>query len=118
MNKTTIGCLVSVLAVALFGSLAFNMMLSIALVGDAAAMAGEREPLMEKIVEGAKAASTAKIVQIDLDGVISSMGQEGFLSAALPSVDGIKRSLEQAVGDAAVKAIVLRINSPGGEDSF
>jgi protease-4 len=115
MNKTSIGCLVAVLAVALLGSLVFNMILSAAIVGDAAGMVERREPLVEKIVEEAKAASTAKIVQIDLDGVISSMGQEGFLSTALPSVDGIKRSLEQAVADAEVKAIVLRINSPGGE---
>jgi len=115
MNKTTIGCFVAVLAVALLGSLAFNMFLSIALVGDAAGMVERREPLMEKIVEEAKASSTAKIVQIDLDGVISSMGQEGFLSTALPSVDAIKRSLEQAVTDVEVKAVVLRINSPGGE---
>jgi protease-4 len=40
---------------------------------------------------------------------------EGLFSAGLPMVDMLKRSLEQAVKDKNVKAIVLRVNSPGGE---
>jgi protease-4 len=115
MNKTTFGCLVAALAVALLVSVGFNFVLSLALVGDAVAAAEQREPLMEKVVEPAKNGSTAKIVKIDLEGVISSMGEEGIFSSALPSVDGIKRALEQAMEDVEVKAIVLRVNSPGGE---
>lgn len=115
MNKTTFGCLIAALAAALLLSVGFNMMLSMALVGQEAGLAEGRVPLLEKVVVEAQKESKTKIVQIDLDGVISSMGVEGFLSTALPSVEAIKRSLEQAVEDGDVKAIVLRVNSPGGE---
>lgn len=60
--------------------------------------------------------SADRIVRIDLDGIImsGSMGDSLF-SAGLPMVETFKRSLEQAIKDPRVKAIILRINSPGGE---
>jgi protease-4 len=60
-------------------------------------------------------AADQKVVQIDLDGVISSVGAEGLLGAALSSVESIKSQIEQAEADDRVKAVVLKINSPGGE---
>lgn len=62
------------------------------------------------------ARSSDRIVRIDLEGIImsGSMG-EGFLSPGAPMVETFKRSLEQAVKDPKVKAIVIRVNSPGGE---
>lgn len=115
MNKTVFGCLIAALVTALLFSVGFNMMLSMALVGEGVAMAQKQEPLVEKILEEAKGTTTAKIVRIDLEGVISSMGDQGLLAAALPSLETLKRSLAQAADDAEVKAIVLRVNSPGGE---
>jgi len=115
MNKTVFGCLVAALVLALLASMGFNFVLSMALVGEAATMAEKPEQLMEKVVVEASKTSTDKIVHIDLEGVISSMGGDGLFAAALPSIGTLKRALEQAVTDPLVKAIVLRVNSPGGE---
>ncbi len=115
MNKTTCGCLVAALVVALFLSVGFNFFQSVVLMGSGASVQETKEPLHEKLEVAGRANSTAKIVHLDLEGIISSMSTGGFLEEALPSVDGIKRELEQAVEDSEVKAIVLRINSPGGE---
>ena len=54
-----------------------------------------------------------KIVEIDLNGVIGFDGDESGNGGGM--VAGIKDQLDQAVADKHVKAIVLRINSPGGE---
>ena len=54
-----------------------------------------------------------KIVEIDLNGVIGFDGDESGNGAGM--VAAIKDQLDQAVADKHVKAIVLRINSPGGE---
>ncbi|MBC8096810.1 MAG: signal peptide peptidase SppA [Akkermansiaceae bacterium] len=53
-----------------------------------------------------------KIVVIDVDGIITSraMDQSGFTM-----VDLIKTQLERAQDDSKVKAVVLRVDSPGGE---
>jgi protease-4 len=68
--------------------------------------------LSEAIVQGEPSTRT-KIAVIYISGIISST-EDGF-----PSEEGmvgyIKDQLEQAVDDDHVKAIILRINSPGGE---
>lgn len=51
-----------------------------------------------------------KIAQIDVEGVIMSSAGRG-----LSMVDEIKGLLEHAVNDENVAAIVVRVNSPGGE---
>ncbi|MBL9114132.1 MAG: signal peptide peptidase SppA [Verrucomicrobiaceae bacterium] len=72
--------------------------------------------LRETIVQEGTAHSPDKIVQIDLDGIISSGEMPvGLLGHEQSMVDSIKRQLNQAKSDAKVKGIVLRINSPGGE---
>lgn len=52
-----------------------------------------------------------KIAHIDLEGIISSSANRSGKSM----VDDFATHLEAAVDDAKVKAIVIRINSPGGE---
>ncbi len=65
------------------------------------------DPFQELELKPAKSPGTgARIAQIDLDVVISG---EGDL------VMDIERQLTQAVDDPTVKAVVLRIDSPGGE---
>ncbi|MBL9152673.1 MAG: signal peptide peptidase SppA [Verrucomicrobiales bacterium] len=56
-----------------------------------------------------------KIAHIDLDGVITSMADFGFGATGLSMVDQVKAELKQALENDDVKAIVLRVNSPGGE---
>ncbi|MCA8964500.1 MAG: signal peptide peptidase SppA [Planctomycetes bacterium] len=74
-----------------------------------------KKRMSEVTVESPKAATRDKIVHIDLDGIISSVEMSGLFSDAMPSMSSIKHALEQAVEDKNVKAVVLRINSPGGE---
>jgi protease IV len=66
----------------------------------------------ERYVEGLRSAHD-KIAVIDLTGVISYEGDDP--SNAEGMVGDIKDQLDQAVADKHVKAIVVRIDSPGGE---
>lgn len=59
--------------------------------------------------------SGPKIAHIDLEGMITSTANFGFGGTGESMVDRMKTGLEKAVKDDDVKAIVLRINSPGGE---
>ncbi|WP_395745330.1 signal peptide peptidase SppA [Prosthecobacter sp.] len=121
MSNKSYGCLIALLLLALVVSLGLNVgqflgKLNID-VGTEAGISSARPKrrLHEVTVESPKQATHDKIVHIDLEGVISSMHVGGLFAEAMPSVDTIKDSLEQAVNDKNVKAIVLRVNSPGGE---
>lgn len=69
------------------------------------------EPLQEKEVAGAGA---DKIVLMDLSGMISEEEKGTALVSEPNLVAQIKEELKKAARDPAVKAVVLRINSPGG----
>lgn len=56
-----------------------------------------------------------KIAQIDLEGIIVSAPEAGFLGSSDSMVRRLEKSLKRAREDESVKAVVLRINSPGGE---
>ncbi len=73
--------------------------------------------LMGDVAVDGESGSAEKIAHIDLVGVISSSSAEGLLfgGSGDSMVDKIKAQLDRAVKDSSVKAIVLRINSPGGE---
>jgi protease-4 len=66
--------------------------------------------LDETILEDNRA--SAKIAVIDVDGVItgSPASQDGY-----SMVDVIKAQLDRAQDDSRVKAVILRVDSPGGE---
>jgi protease-4 len=90
-------------------SITVNLVLLVALVGSVSSEARKYE---EHYVTGDKS-SKNKIAVIYLNGMISysvdgHAGHEGM-------VGDIKDQLRQALDDDAVKAIILRINSPGGE---
>lgn len=72
--------------------------------------------LREVMVQEGPKSSQDRIVKIDLDGIIMS-GEVpvGFFGQTESMVESMKRQLAQAKADTRVKAIVLRINSPGGE---
>ena len=67
-------------------------------------------PLQEMQVDGA---GKAKVLLVEISGMISSQEKEGFrpTSSMLASV---KEQLTRAAKDEQIKAIVLRINTPGG----
>ncbi len=59
--------------------------------------------------------SSNKILLIPVSGIIVGRTQEGFGSSAYVSADYICSLLAQARNDCAIKAVILRIDSPGGE---
>ncbi|MEM1297362.1 MAG: signal peptide peptidase SppA, partial [Verrucomicrobiota bacterium] len=56
-----------------------------------------------------------KIAHIDLEGVISSSIDAGWGGTGASMVERLGKDLKRAREDDDVKAIVLRVNSPGGE---
>lgn len=67
-------------------------------------------PLQETQVDGT---GKAKVLLIEISGMISSQEKEGFRST--PSmIASVKEQLTRAAKDEQIKAIVLRINTPGG----
>lgn len=71
--------------------------------------------LVERTVARESAFAAAKIALVDLDGLIGFSSGGALLGGEADNpVALFKERLDQAAGDSAVKAVVLRINSPGG----
>ncbi len=72
-----------------------------------------QEPLVEKAIEGSGA---DKILIVDIEGVITAQEARGSMLARTEAAitARVKEELLLAAKDERVKAIVLRINSPGG----
>jgi protease-4 len=67
-------------------------------------------PLQEKVIEGK---GEDKVLLVDISGFISAQAGKGMVPT--PSmVARVKEELRRAAGNKAIKAVVLRINSPGG----
>jgi protease-4 len=74
---------------------------------------GKPGPLVETVLDGR---GSAKILLVEIDGIIREDAQTVPFAMA-PSegmVARVRAQLEKAAGDEAVKALVLRIHSPGG----
>ena len=70
----------------------------------------ELQPLQEKVLEGR---GENKILIVDISGVISEESGDGMVEE--PSIVArVKEELLVAEQDKQIKAVVLRINSPGG----
>jgi len=73
-------------------------------------------PLGEYVLsEGAGFFSKEKIAILDLDGVITADESTSLLSSRENVVSELKARLDLARADPQVKAVVIRISSPGGE---
>jgi protease-4 len=110
----TLGCLSIFLFIALCGSLFINLLL----IGTAfQRFGGIREPepiprFREILLQRGAHTTTDKIAVITMRGLISS-SLPGNVSDSM--VDDMRAALQQARDDSRVKAIVLEIDSPGGE---
>lgn len=72
--------------------------------------------LEEHLVKEAEKSTRNKILMIDISGVITSETLGGGLfSEASATPEKLKRILSKAAEDSKIKAIILRIDSPGGE---
>ena len=73
----------------------------------------EKEPMEETTVSGE---GRDKVLLIDISGVIADTDDSSFAELFLKEsmVASVKEQLEKAKDDKKIKAIILRINSPGG----
>ncbi len=56
-----------------------------------------------------------KVLMIDIEGLISSIGDAGPLSREKNPVSRVFERLERAAADPLVRAVILRLETPGGE---
>ncbi len=114
MNNKRFGCF----GLVVFAVLGSSLLLNLVLIGGKAASSAtsaisipeRREPLMEQIVEPGTGAG--RIAQIPIRGLISS-GVPGRAGSSM--VESVKAQLRQAAEDDDIVAVVLAIDSPGGE---
>ena len=107
-STNRIGCLGVFLVLLLCLSLLFNALF---LVGEMFSVRDERKFRETEITEPVAQTKT-KIAIIRLDGLIAS-SIPGYIGDSM--VDDIKLQLKQAIEDNQVRAIVIAIDSPGGE---
>jgi protease-4 len=110
-----LGCLSIFLFTALCASIFVNLVLAATAFHRLAGSSREEEPtpsFRETIVERGARGSTDKIAVIMLRGLISS-SLSGNVGDTM--VDDMRLALQQARDDEHVRAVVLEIDSPGGE---
>ena len=115
MANRKLGCLSIFLFVVLCASVLFNIVLAVAAFSRLSGTSHEQEriPLFrETILDRGRKGAPEKIAVITLRGVISS-SLPGNVGDSM--VDDMRFALEQAREDDNVRAIVLEIDSPGGE---
>lgn len=115
MADRKLGCLTLFLFVALCASIFANFVLTVALFRRGVSAMADQEPLArfrEIVVERGSTGSSDKVALITLRGLISS-SVPGNVGDSM--VDDLRAALRQARDDDRVKAIVLEIDSPGGE---
>ncbi len=110
------GCFTLILFAALCGSLLANLLLFAAITAKGSSgLSGVRvtgpKSFEERILEE-RGDRTSKIAVIPVEGIIA-FGQESELGDSM--VDDLRAAFEQAALDPEVKAVVLQIDSPGGE---
>jgi protease-4 len=114
MADRRLGCLSIFLFVALCASLFINFMLAVAVFQRIGGMR-ETEPIprfREILLQRGTRGTTDEIAVITMRGLISS-SLPGSVTDSM--VDDMRVALQQARDDDRVKAIVLEIDSPGGE---
>jgi protease-4 len=99
MKILTVGTLCAVLA----GCVSFDVDLG-----------GRRAEYKEKLVEG-DSSIESKIAMIDVEGVLSSEQEESLFSSKESQVVSLVEKLRLAEADPNVKAVIIRIDSPGGD---
>jgi protease-4 len=108
------GCALLLVFLALCASLFFNLVLVALLgTGGAESMASRGfMPALQEITVEDGAAGAGKIAVIPVQGIIYTDDQTEWGTSM---VDDIKNALQTALEDDSVKAVVLAVNSPGGE---
>ena len=109
-SEKRFGCLGVFIVVLLCLSLLFNLAF---IIGDISGIAaGENHKFREVVLTEPSPKNTSKIAVIRLNGLISSF-ESGIAGGATP--EDMKQQFRQALEDKSVRAIILAIDSPGGE---
>jgi protease IV len=114
-SNRNLGCLSIFLFVALIASVLINFVLAVTAFRRVSGVSREEVPMprfREIVVQRATHGSDEKIAHIVLRGLISS-SISGNVGDSM--VDDMRLSLQEAREDDKVRAIVLEIDSPGGE---
>ena len=104
------GCL-WVFVILLVAALGISVMANFGLATMASGVVADQLPLTEKHVSGE---GTDKIALITIEGVIMDVDAGSIFGKDKRLVDEFRKELKAAEDDPFVKAVVLRINSPGG----
>lgn len=98
---------------ALFAVLLFPLPSCVFVSGNFDVFSPRTKPLEERVVQGK---GSAKIVLIDISRVISNQEEEGAfgLGRRESVVSRVEAELRRAVEDDQVRALILRVNTPGG----
>lgn len=67
-----------------------------------------------RVVLPAEGKTQDRILMLDLDGVITEHGSSFLLMQKEPTTFRVRQKLDRALADTNVKALIIRINSPGG----
>lgn len=70
--------------------------------------------LYTKVVSPAEEETKNRILLLDIDGIITEWGDSSFFRQSEPTTFKVRQKLEKALGDPSIKALIVRINSPGG----
>ena len=111
MRSRLLGCFTTFAILLLVGSVALNVFFAMFHFSSEPER-GLKELPEEVVLPASAKVAPAKIVQIDITGVISN---DARVRGGGTLVEQTKRELRQAVADSGVKAIVIRVDSPGGE---
>jgi protease-4 len=115
MADRKFGCLTLFLFVALCASLFVNFVLTVAIFRRGMGGMADQEPLArfrEIVIERGRTGTSDRVALITLRGLISS-NIPGSVGDSM--VDDLRAALRQAREDERIKAVVLEIDSPGGE---
>ncbi len=100
---------------AVFGLLASNLFVGGCIPDQIMIDLAPSDPrLEEKVVLSDDSPGNSKVALIEITGLISHAAAGGLVPSGGNSVDRLVAQLEKAEDDPQVKAVVLRINSPGG----
>jgi len=73
-----------------------------------------RRTLEEQVIQKSTGFARGKVAVIDVDGILANHAKSGLLGRSDNPVSLFMEKLAKASADKDVKAVVLRINSPGG----
>lgn len=72
------------------------------------------EPLQTRLVKKPASRTDNRVLLLDIEGIISEWGESRIFYETEATTTMIRKKLEKALRDERIKAVVLRVNSPGG----